>query len=72
MYMAPRIEQLPFNQWLIMHRVIAELSRQSVAESIGVSRDTYTRWEKGETEPNVSPRVILRLCDLLEMALLHD
>ena len=39
---------------LIAFRTLHGLSQESVAEAIGISRQAYAKWEKGETIPDVN------------------
>ena len=38
---------------LLALRKMKKLSQEQVAEAAGVSRQAYTRWEKGETVPDI-------------------
>lgn len=38
---------------LLILRKMRKLSQEQVAEAVGVSRQAYTRWEKGETVPDI-------------------
>lgn len=38
---------------LLTLRKMKKLSQEQVAEAVGVSRQAYTRWERGETTPDI-------------------
>lgn len=42
-----------FSDNLILLRSIRELTQEQVAEAIGISRQTYSKWEQGETYPDI-------------------
>lgn len=44
---------------LLTLRKMKKLSQEQVAEAVGVSRQAYTRWERGETSPDINSCVAL-------------
>ena len=44
---------------LVMLRNIVEFSQEEVAEKLGISRQAYAKWEKGQTIPDVESCAIL-------------
>lgn len=52
---------------LLTLRKMKKLSQEQVAEAVGVSRQAYTRWEKGETVPDIKSCVAL--ADFYEVSL---
>lgn len=48
-------------------RVNAELSQQSVAEKLKISKSTLASWEKGRTFPSVIQ--MQKLCEIYQMTL---
>lgn len=52
---------------LLTLRKMKKLSQEQVAEAVGVSRQAYTRWEKGETLPDIKNCVAL--ADFYEVSL---
>lgn len=52
---------------LLTLRKMKKLSQEQVAEAVGVSRQAYTRWERGETVPDIKSCVAL--ADLYEVSL---
>lgn len=52
---------------LLTLRKMKKLSQEQVAEAVGVSRQAYTRWEKGETVPDIMNCVAL--ADFYEVSL---
>lgn len=52
---------------LLTLRKMKKLSQEQVAEAAGVSRQAYTRWEKGETMPDI--KSCAALADYFEVSL---
>ena len=52
---------------LLTLRKMKKLSQEQVAEAVGVSRQAYTRWEKGETVPDI--KNCAALADFYEVSL---
>lgn len=52
---------------LLTLRKMRKLSQEQVAEAVGVSRQAYTRWEKGETVPDI--KNCAALADFYEVSL---
>ena len=52
---------------LLILRKMKKLSQEQVAEAVGVSRQAYTRWEKGETVPDINS--CAALADFFEVSL---
>lgn len=48
-------------------RVNAELSQQSVANILKISKSTLISWEKGRTSPDVTQ--MQKLCEIYKMSL---
>ena len=56
-----------FNENLIMLRKLKKLSQEELAEKVGISRQTLSKWETGESLPDIEKAKIL--ADLLEVSL---
>ncbi len=52
---------------LLTLRKMKKLSQEQAAEAAGVSRQAYTRWEKGETVPDI--KSCAALADFFEVSL---
>lgn len=52
---------------LLTLRKMKKLSQEQVAEAVGVSRQAYTRWESGETSPDI--KYCVALADFYEVSL---
>lgn len=52
---------------LLTLRKMKKLSQEQVAEAAGVSRQAYTRWEKGESVPDI--KSCMALADFYEVSL---
>ena len=55
-----------FNRNLSELRVMRGLSQKDMAEKIGVARSTYTLYEKGAREPNISK--IIKIAEVLQVS----
>lgn len=54
-------------QWALTQEAARQkISNTRIAEAVGVSRDTVSRWKKGKGEPTFEQ--IQRLADLLNLA----
>lgn len=58
---------LSFARWLMVKRKDLKLSQQDVAQSLGVSRQTVSNWETGNSKPELSLEQVKRLCCLLQV-----
>ncbi|MBE6876358.1 MAG: helix-turn-helix domain-containing protein [Ruminococcus sp.] len=56
-----------FNDNLITLRKLKKLSQEELAEKVGVSRQTLSKWETGESLPDIEKAKIL--ADFLEVSL---
>ena len=56
-----------FNHNLIALRKLKKLSQEELAEQVGVSRQTLSKWETGESLPDIEKAKIL--ADFLEVSL---
>ena len=50
---------MKFNEKLIMLRKQHNLSQEQVAEKLGVARQTISKWELGETTPEMDKLIIM-------------
>lgn len=50
---------MKFNEKLIMLRKQHNLSQEQVAEKLGVARQTISKWELGETTPEMDKLIII-------------
>ena len=50
---------MKFNEKLIMLRKQHNLSQEQVAEKLGVARQTVSKWELGETTPEMDKLIIM-------------
>lgn len=50
-------------------RKLRGLTQRQIAESIGVTDQTVSNWERGLNTPALSPAKMLRLCSLLKVNL---
>lgn len=52
MYIDKEVEDL-FSDNLVLLRNLKGLSQEQIAEAIGISRQSYAKWEQGETFPDI-------------------
>lgn len=57
---------MKFEEKLVILRKERKLSQEQLAEKLGVSRQAVSRWEAGETTPDMLN--ILGLCDIFEVS----
>lgn len=57
---------MKFEEKLVTLRKERKLSQEQLAEKLGVSRQAVSRWESGETTPDMMN--ILGLCDIFEVS----
>lgn len=50
---------MKFNEKLVMLRKQQNLSQEQVSEKLGVARQTVSKWELGETTPEMDKLIIL-------------
>lgn len=50
---------MKFNEKLVMLRKQHNLSQEQVAEKLGVARQTVSKWELGETTPEMDKLIIM-------------
>ena len=50
---------MKFNEKLIMLRKQHNLSQEQVAEKLGVARQTISKWELGETTPEMDKLIMI-------------
>ena len=55
-----------FEEKLVTLRKERKLSQEQLAEKLGVSRQAVSRWESGETTPDMAN--IISLCDIFEVS----
>lgn len=50
---------MKFNEKLVMLRKQQNLSQEQVSEKLGVARQTISKWELGETTPEMDKLIII-------------
>ena len=55
---------MKFNEKLVMLRKQQNLSQEQVSEKLGVARQTISKWELGETTPEMDKLIISKLYDI--------
>lgn len=50
---------MKFNEKLVMLRKQQNLSQEQVSEKLGVARQTVSKWELGETTPEMDKLIII-------------
>jgi putative transcriptional regulator len=58
-----RVEEL--ESPLMRKRIERRVSQQTLADALGVSRQTVSSWENGHSEPNLTLKQVKKLCELL-------
>lgn len=64
---------MKFNEKLILLRKQNGYSQEQLAEKIGVSRQAVSRWEAGETTPEMA--LLVKICNIFDVTadyLIHD
>lgn len=58
-----------FDLWLTIKRKELRLKQDQVAETVGVSRQTISNWERGIGIPTLTPSQMLRLITITQTTL---
>ncbi|NCR15527.1 MAG: helix-turn-helix transcriptional regulator [Microcystis aeruginosa LL13-03] len=61
--------QLSFSQWFLIRRREKSLSQLDIAESLGITKQTVSNWERERTEPCLTVLQIQKLCNLFDCKL---
>jgi transcriptional regulator with XRE-family HTH domain len=57
--------KLSFPEWLKLRRDIAKLTQGDIAKALGVTKQTISSWEKGNSKPSLNPSQTKQLCVIL-------
>lgn len=53
----------------MLRRIRGNITQEELGEAIGVTGNTVARWERGETQPRLTPYQVVKLCKFLGITL---
>ena len=57
---------LSFGDWLLLKRRALDVSQEDIANALGVTRQSISKWEGNQAKPALDPDQTMKLCTILQ------